>query len=517
MSDVEAMLANRGAAAGSEAINARSESPAQSPPATRLSAGIYDQAAALKAAAAEAVAALSHAKSATAALNNLYEVDDTPKKSWKISINSKGHTELTTTQAAPEETAEACCVDAAQAAEQAAEFVRQAEAEARSQPRDSSAAAMSDVEAMLAKRGAAAGSEAIHAKRVTAAVVTLPSPVLTPRVAPERTRIVINAEDVFDAHINKLMLRSRKKFDHFDYDGNGLLEGAELVDLGEWLWSSFHPSEAASEKKKEAEGLKLLFRQDENGDGALSFEEFEGWFRKTCVAIEKYRRGLSNKPNLKMKPPVRKKMPKRQVAEVVEAHLPSEQVTVTAAPVVPRLKLGGVPSVVPRLKLGFNLGGVKKAEEVAPEATPEKPSSDDLDSMLAALGTPSPAKTGYNSYFERKLAAGGSDDTWTAKYPEDGEQKRSFSPLSVRIAEERKAIEAERDDDEPMSPMERAAQVIEEAAEEECGLHSHSWSPTSLAERFFRHPAHHAAFQGGDEEGLPEAPESLARGKWDWM
>merc|ERR1712166_700578 len=349
MSDVEAMLAQRGAAAGSEAINTRSESPAQSPPATRLSAGIYDQAAALKAAAAEAVAALSQAKSATAALNNLYEVDDTPKKSWKISVNSKGHTELTTTQAAPEKTAEACCVDAAQAAEQAAEFVKQAEAEARSQPRDSSAAAMSDVEAMLAKRGAAAGSEAIHAKRVTAAVVTLPSPVLTPRVAPERTRIVINAEDVFDAHINKLMLRSRKKFDHFDYDGNGLLEGAELLDLGEWLWSSFHPSEAASEKKKEAEGLKLLFRQDENGDGALSFEEFEGWFRKTCVAIEKYRRGLSNKPNLKMKPPVRKKMPKRQVVEVVEAHLPSEQVTVTAAPVVPRLKLGGVPSVVPRL------------------------------------------------------------------------------------------------------------------------------------------------------------------------
>merc|ERR1712166_1661642 len=223
----------------------------------------------------------------------------------RMSVDLKASLEI----AEAANTAEACCVDAAQAAEQAAEFVRQAEAEARSQPRDTSAAAMSDVEAM-------------HANRVTAAVVTLPSPVLTPRVAPERTRIVINAEDVFDAHINKLMLRSRKKFDHFDYDGNGLLEGAELVDLGEWLWSSFHPSEAASEKKKEAEGLKLLFRQDENGDGALSFEEFEGWFRKTCVAIEKYRRGLSNKPNLKMKPPVRKKMPKRQV---VEAHLPSEQ------------------------------------------------------------------------------------------------------------------------------------------------------------------------------------------------
>merc|ERR1712166_631692 len=252
------------------------------------------------------------------------EVTVSPKSLTKrrMSVDLKASLEI----AEAANAAEACCVDAAQAAEQAAEFVRQAEAEARSQPRDSSAAAMSDVEAMLAKRGAAAGSEAIHAKRVTAAVVTLPSPVLTPRVAPERTRIVINAEDVFDAHINKLMLRSRKKFDHFDYDGNGLLEGAELVDLGEWLWSSFHPSEAASEKKKEAEGLKLLFRQDENGDGALSFEEFEGWFRKTCVAIEKYRRGLSNKPNLKMKPPVRKKMPKReriaiQADEIFDAHI----------------------------------------------------------------------------------------------------------------------------------------------------------------------------------------------------
>ena len=177
--------------------------------------------------------------------------------------------------------------------------------------------------------------------------------------------------------------------------------------------------------------------------------------------------------------------------------------------------------VVPRLKLGLNLGGVKRAEEVAPEpeAKSEEAPADDLDSMLAALGTPPPAKekqTGYSSYFERKLAAAGLEKNWTAKYPRDEEQEeRSFSPLSVSIAEERKAIEAERDD-ECMSPMEKAAQVIEEAAEEEC-----EWSPTerpSLAERFSGHSAHHMAFRGGDDAaGLPEAPESPARGKWNWM
>ena len=61
------------------------------------------------------------------------------------------------TQATDEET---CCVDAQQAADQAAEFVRLAEAEARSQPRAS--AAMSDIETMLATRGTAAGSDAIR-------------------------------------------------------------------------------------------------------------------------------------------------------------------------------------------------------------------------------------------------------------------------------------------------------------------------------------------------------------------
>jgi len=127
--------------------------------------------------------------------------------------------------------------------------------------------------------------------------------------APAPARIAIPADAIFDAHIDKLMCRARKKFDQFDFDGNGLLDGDELVHLGEWLWSSFHPGEEASEEKKEAEGLKLLFRQDENGDGALSFEEFEGWFRKTCAAIEKYRRGLSKKPNLKVKAPVKQKMP----------------------------------------------------------------------------------------------------------------------------------------------------------------------------------------------------------------
>ena len=50
-----------------------------------------------------------------------------------------------------------------------------------------------------------------------------------------------------------------------------------------------------SEEEKQAFGAKLLGRLDENSDGMMSFDEFGGWFRRTCASIEKYRRGLSQK------------------------------------------------------------------------------------------------------------------------------------------------------------------------------------------------------------------------------
>merc|ERR1711865_665234 len=57
----------------------------------------------------------------------------------------------------------------------------------------------------------------------------------------------------------------------------------------------FHPGQDSILAAQELEGAKILGRLDVNSDGAMSFEEFEGWFRKTCASIEKYRRGLSQR------------------------------------------------------------------------------------------------------------------------------------------------------------------------------------------------------------------------------
>ena len=100
--------------------------------------------------------------------------------------------------------------------------------------------------------------------------------------------------------MTKALQRARKKFNQLDVDGNGVLEGSELQALGDWVWSNFHPGgEPLSEEEKQEQGAKLLDRLDANADGCMSFDEFSGWFEKTCEGIERYRRGLAGQKTAK--------------------------------------------------------------------------------------------------------------------------------------------------------------------------------------------------------------------------
>ena len=38
-----------------------------------------------------------------------------------------------------------------------------------------------------------------------------------------------------------IMADARAKFDELDANGSGTLEGDELIGLGEWIWTAFHP------------------------------------------------------------------------------------------------------------------------------------------------------------------------------------------------------------------------------------------------------------------------------------
>jgi len=44
-----------------------------------------------------------------------------------------------------------------------------------------------------------------------------------------------------DPELEKQIKRARKKFTQMDVDGNGVLNGDELVKLSLWVFDSFHP------------------------------------------------------------------------------------------------------------------------------------------------------------------------------------------------------------------------------------------------------------------------------------
>ena len=98
----------------------------------------------------------------------------------------------------------------------------------------------------------------------------------------------LDTDELEAKSVGQILVEAKIKFQSLDEDDNGVLEGEELIHLAEWAWTHFRPSgEELSAELKVKHGTKLLKRLDTNGDGLMDFEEFEGWFRRTCGAIER--------------------------------------------------------------------------------------------------------------------------------------------------------------------------------------------------------------------------------------
>ena len=115
--------------------------------------------------------------------------------------------------------------------------------------------------------------------------------------APLALSLDINSEETDEgsagkptAHMQRMLERARAMFEELDSDGTELLEGDELLGLADWLWAFFQPGgNPLSEERKQEEAAKLLQNLDANGDGAMSFEEFAGWFEMRCAKLEQHR------------------------------------------------------------------------------------------------------------------------------------------------------------------------------------------------------------------------------------
>ena len=89
------------------------------------------------------------------------------------------------------------------------------------------------------------------------------------------------------AEVDWVLLQAKRRFEEIDVEASGVLDGAELVGLVEWIWSIFKPGgkELTAEQRAE-HGARLLNLLDANADGVMSFGEFADWFCETCNQLK---------------------------------------------------------------------------------------------------------------------------------------------------------------------------------------------------------------------------------------
>lgn len=86
----------------------------------------------------------------------------------------------------------------------------------------------------------------------------------------------------------ELLQMAREKFEDFDKNKSGFLDGDEMLLLAEWVWSVFS---AGGEKVERVDQIlasnDLRGKFDKNQDGVLDFEEFAEWFLNTVNNLKR--------------------------------------------------------------------------------------------------------------------------------------------------------------------------------------------------------------------------------------
>ena len=97
------------------------------------------------------------------------------------------------------------------------------------------------------------------------------------------------------AQLREELTTARRKFDELDEDGSGTLNWEEVGNLSAWALQGFLETKATTVRltpaQQEAETERLMAQADTDGDGVLTFEEFEAWFTPTCREIQQLSRG----------------------------------------------------------------------------------------------------------------------------------------------------------------------------------------------------------------------------------
>jgi len=114
----------------------------------------------------------------------------------------------------------------------------------------------------------------------------------------------LDAKDLMT--IDKQLNRAERKFNALDMMKTGLLGCDQILELAEWIWTTFTPGGyELYEETRHYMADRILERIDEDEQRMMSFDEFAAYFVRTSEAIMRYRKahgqsaGLFEKGNEK--------------------------------------------------------------------------------------------------------------------------------------------------------------------------------------------------------------------------
>jgi hypothetical protein len=86
-------------------------------------------------------------------------------------------------------------------------------------------------------------------------------------------------------------------WDQLDVDHSGKLEGADLLDLAQFMWHSLHPGKKLNSETRKSWAAKML-QQIGNEDQAVREEDFQTYYQETAQEIQESARALQELQDL---------------------------------------------------------------------------------------------------------------------------------------------------------------------------------------------------------------------------
>jgi len=119
-------------------------------------------------------------------------------------------------------------------------------------------------------------------------------------MAATTDEVKVDAALASEGMTTEQLAKAHAKFKELDADNSGYLQGPEMKELADWIFSAFAKTTGDTwshtdehNRREDRLGRTLMQRLDADGDGQLTFDEFAKWYADSCTKIAAFKRKTS--------------------------------------------------------------------------------------------------------------------------------------------------------------------------------------------------------------------------------